>query len=116
MKYKVGNVVQGKVTGITDYGIFLTLDDGYSGLIHISEISDKFVQNISEYVSLNEILSVKVIECDDVNHKLKLSIKRIHKPSNHVIKEVGEGFGLLEASLPEWIREKQIEMNMNDYD
>ena len=58
MKYKVGNVVQGKVTGITDYGIFLTLDDGYSGLIHISEISDKFVQNISEYVSLNEILSV----------------------------------------------------------
>jgi len=116
MKYKVGNVVQGKVTGITNYGIFLTFDDGYSGLIHISEISDKFVQNISEYVSFNEVLSAKVIECDDVSHKLKLSIKRIHKPSNHVIKEVGEGFGLLEAALPEWIRVKQIEMDMNDDD
>ena len=95
MKYKVGNVVQGKVTGITDYGIFLTLDDGYSGLIHISEISDKFVQNISEYVSLNEILSAKVIECDEINHKLRLSIKRIRKPSNHVIKEVGDDSGYI---------------------
>jgi len=113
MEYKVGDVVQGKVTGITNYGIFLTFSDGYSGLIHISEISDKFVQNISEYVSLNEILSAKVIECDEINHKLRLSIKRIRKPSNHVIKEVGEGFGLLEAALPEWIRAKQIEMGIN---
>jgi len=116
MKYEVGNVVQGKVTGITNYGIFLTFDDGYSGLIHISEISDKFVQNISEYVTLNEFISAKVIECDEIKHKLKLSIKRIKKPSKQIIKEVGEGFGILEASLPEWIRNKQIEMNINEDD
>ena len=114
MKYKIGDIVQGKVSGITNYGIFITFDDGYSGLIHISEISEKFVQNISEYVSLTDFISAKVIECDDINHKLRLSIKRIQKSSSSVIKEVGEGFGLLKVSLPEWIRLKQIEMNMNE--
>ena len=85
-KYNKNDVVLGLVTGIENYGIFVSLDEYYSGLIHISEISDKFVQNISEYVSLNEILSAKVIECDEINHKLRLSIKRIRKPSENVKK------------------------------
>ena len=70
----------------------------------------------AEYVTLNEFISAKVIECDEIKHKLKLSIKRIKKPSKQIIKEVGEGFGILEASLPEWIRNKQIEMNINEDD
>ena len=44
--YKIGDIVKGKVTGIENYGIFLLMEDGYTGLIHISEISEKFVRNV----------------------------------------------------------------------
>ena len=49
-KYKVNDIVEGLVTGITEYGIFVSLDEYYSGLIHISEISDNFVRDINNFV------------------------------------------------------------------
>ena len=45
-KYNVGDIVEGEVTGITNYGVFVKLSYDYVGLIHISEIADKFVNNI----------------------------------------------------------------------
>ena len=51
-EYKKGNIVTGCVTGIEKYGIFVSLDNYYSGLVHISEISDSFVRNINDYVNI----------------------------------------------------------------
>ena len=76
-KYKIGDSVKGKVTGIEKYGIFLLMDDGYTGLIHISEISEKFVRNVFDYVQLDEVIVSKVIEVDDENKRLKLTIKNL---------------------------------------
>ena len=61
-KYKSGDIVTGCVTGIEKYGVFVSLDDYYSGLIHISEISDGFVRNIHDYVKIGETINAKVIE------------------------------------------------------
>ena len=76
-KYKIGDSVKGKVTGIEKYGIFLLMEDGYTGLIHISEISEKFVRNVFDYVQLDEVIVSKVIEVDDENKRLKLTIKNL---------------------------------------
>ena len=54
-KYFKNEVVEGCVTGIEKYGIFVTLDEYYSGLIHISEISDNFVRDINKFVNIGEV-------------------------------------------------------------
>lgn len=114
-KYKVGKIVKGCVTGIEKYGIFVGLDDFYSGLIHISEISTGFVRNVSDYVTLGETIYVKILEIDEQAGRLKLSIKdipyKIEKPkeTNQII-EVGSGFLPLKEHLNEWIMKKMKEL------
>ncbi len=60
-KYNKNDVVLGLVTGIENYGIFVSLDEYYSGLIHISEISDDYVRNINNYVNIGETIKVKIL-------------------------------------------------------
>lgn len=110
-KYKIGDSVKGKVTGIENYGIFLLTDDGYTGLIHISEISEKFVRNVFDYVQLNEIIISKVIDVDESNKRLKLTIKNLdYRIQDTKEKEDKNGFSLLKEKLPEWIAEYKSEM------
>jgi len=113
-KYEVGDIVEGTVTGIEDYGIFLSIDKDVSGLIHISEISDSYVKNVSNYAKINDIISAKVLSFDQVTKKLKLTIKELnHSAENNQkprIKETGLGFGELAEALPIWIKEKEEEL------
>ena len=105
-KYKVGDIVKGKVSGIENYGIFLLMDDGYSGLIHISEISDKFVRNVFDYVQLGEIINSKVLEVDEDNKKIKLTIKNFdYRVEDKRELEDKNGFSPLREMLPKWINE-----------
>ena len=59
---KRGDIIDVKITGIQPYGAFALLPDNSTGLIHISEISDKFVKSIASYVHINDIVKVKVID------------------------------------------------------
>jgi len=105
-KYKVGSTVTGNITGIEKYGAFVSLDDYYSGLIHISEISEGFVKDINDYVNLGETISAKIIEVDDESCHVKLSIKNIKSKPNRRkrnIEEVASGFGILKENLDEWV-------------
>ena len=118
-KYEVGNVVTGNVTGIEKYGIFVSLDEYYSGLIHISEISDDFVRDVNDYVKYGDTIKAKIIEVDDDTFHVKLSIKDMdHKgkvKKKRQIVETGSGFGILEDNLDNWINIKfeEIEKNKN---
>ncbi len=103
--YKVGDTVKGKVTGIEKYGFFIVTDAGYSGLIHISEISDKFVKNVYDYVTVDEEINSKIIEVDNQNKKLKLSIKNFDYKMNGSSNIDMNGFGPLREKLPIWISE-----------
>ena len=108
-KYKKNEVVEGLVTGIEQYGIFVSLDEYYSGLIHISEISDDFVRDINNYVNIGETIKVRVIESDDDSFHVKLSIKKLNYRINYnksKILETGSGFEVLKNHLPAWIKEK----------
>ena len=58
MTYQTGQIVEGKITGIQPYGAFVALDRNTSGLIHISEISDGYVRDISRFVKVGDIVKV----------------------------------------------------------
>ncbi len=108
-KYFDKEIVEGFVTGIEKYGIFVNLDEYSSGLIHISEISDKYVSDINKYVHVGEKIRVRIVDKDEENNHIKLSIKNldyhIHEKNKH-IKETGSGFDILRKSLDGWIEEK----------
>ncbi len=113
-KYKKDEVVLGLVTGIEQYGIFVSLDEYYSGLIHISEISDDYVRDINNYVNIGETIKARVIESDDDCFHVKLSIKnldyRIYRNKSKIA-ETGSGFEVLKEHLPIWINEKNDKKN-----
>ena len=115
VKYEKGKIVKGQVTGIEKYGIFVSLDEFYSGLIHISEISDGFVKNINDYVSIGETIRAKIVEVDEDNYHIKLSIKnfnyKIKNKNSMPLVETTLGFKPLEERLPGWIDVKLQELN-----
>lgn len=117
LKYEKGKIVTGQVTGIEKYGIFVSLDEFYSGLIHISEISDSFVKDINHYVSIGETIQAKVIETDEDVYHVKLSIKdlnyRTTRRTEPQLKEVANGFKVLEENLDGWISKKLKEIDSN---
>ena len=115
-QYKVGKIVKGNITGIEKYGIFVSLDNFYSGLIHISEISNDFVRDTSKFGEVGETIYAKVLEVDEKTNHVKLSIKDINyriskKRNKSKIKETGTGFGILFENLDNWIEEKLEEIN-----
>ena len=109
-KYNVGEIVTGCVTGIEKYGVFVGLDEYYSGLIHISEISDDYVRNIHDYVKIGEKIKAKVIEENAKTHHVKLSIKnieyRISRKNCRRIIETPQGFSTIKKELNVWIDKK----------
>lgn len=113
--YKKGSIITGSITGIEKYGAFVSLDEYYKGLIHISEIYQGFVRNISDYVNVGDTIKVKVIDVDEKSFHLKLSIKdinyKIKKEKIDPIEEVGSGFGILKDNLDMWIFSKKMTKN-----
>ena len=116
--YEVGSIVSGKVTGIEEYGIFLSLDNGTTGLIHISEISSAFVRDVSDYAKVGDVISEQVLAYDEKMDKLKLSIKYAEddkkKNTNREIVENGRGFDGLRESLDFWIDDKLKEIQQKE--
>ena len=83
MPVQVGEIVDGKVTDIMDYGVFVKLGDKKSGLVHISEVSREYVKDIHDVIKVGDEVKVKVIAIDD-NGKISLSIKKaLPKEENH---------------------------------
>ncbi len=76
---EVGQILKGKIVGITDFGAFLEYAPGKQGLIHISELANKFVKNVHDIVKIGQDLEVKVIGVDEDSGKVQLSLKRLNK-------------------------------------
>lgn len=115
-KYKVGDIIKGQVTGIENYGIFVNINNQYDGLIHISEVSLDYVKDINDYVKIGDDIYCQVLDIDEKNLHLKLSIKNINyknEDDNNPIKETRKGFLPLKENLDVWINEK-ISIYKND--
>lgn len=80
MALEVGSVVKGNVTGVMKFGAFVALPDNKSGMVHISEISHEYVNDINDAIKVGDEVTVKVISIDD--GKISLSIKaNLEKPA-----------------------------------
>lgn len=75
MTPEVGMIVEGKVTGITKFGAFVQLENGKTGLVHISEISNEYVTDINEHIKMGQTVKVKIVSIENED-KIALSIKR----------------------------------------
>ena len=75
MSIEVGSKVQGKVTGITNFGAFVELPNGSTGLVHISEVADNYVKDINEHLKVGDVVEVKVMNVE-ADGKIGLSIRK----------------------------------------
>lgn len=75
MSIEVGSKLQGKVTGITNFGAFVELPEGLTGLVHISEVADNYVKDINDHLKVGDQVEVKVINVEK-DGKIGLSIKK----------------------------------------
>ncbi|MBQ9265926.1 MAG: S1 RNA-binding domain-containing protein [Bacilli bacterium] len=123
INFKKGDIAEGIVTSIKKYGVFLSFDGGYIGLLHISEISTNFVNNISNFFKVGDLVNVLIKDVDKNSKFLKVSIKDLPDelneykeilPSKKVTSYLKEiDFSKLEKSLPKMVeeeieREKQL--------
>ncbi|MDD8049449.1 MAG: CvfD/Ygs/GSP13 family RNA-binding post-transcriptional regulator [Thomasclavelia sp.] len=120
---KLGSIVEVKITGIQPYGAFALLPDGSSGLIHISEISEKFVKSIDSFIKVDQTLKVKVIDYDEETKHARLSLKAIdnqyrrrskrvyYKNPRRPIEETPKGFAPLEQAMKQWLKDGIMEDN-----
>ncbi len=79
MEFGGGSVLEGKVTGITKFGAFVSLPEGKSGLVHISEIAYSYVNDVKDHLKEGQEVKVKVIGIDE-NGRINLSIKKAMDP------------------------------------
>jgi small subunit ribosomal protein S1 len=77
-RYKPGQVVKGKVTKLTNFGVFVELEPGLEGLLHISELSDDKVETPEDVVKVGDEVEVKVLRVDAKDRKIGLSRKNLH--------------------------------------
>lgn len=75
MPIEVGQIVEGKITGVTKFGVFADIGEGKSGLIHISEVALTYVEDINDFVKVNDVVKMKVLNISD-DGKISLSIKK----------------------------------------
>ena len=75
MTFEVGTILEGKVTGITKFGAFVSLPEGRSGMVHISEIASSYVKEVTDHLSMGQQVRVIVLG-EDERGRISLSIKK----------------------------------------
>jgi len=83
MLVEVGKIVEGKVSGITNFGAFVQLPGGKVGLVHISEVANEYVKDVKAHLKENQSVKVKVLSVDN-NGKISLSIKKAVEESSEI--------------------------------
>lgn len=109
---KIGERLKGEITGIQPYGAFVSLENGNSGLVHISEIKTGYIDNIHRLLSLGQTVEVQVIDYDEFTGKASLSMRSLEEERQHSMRrhrfsnnKHRTGFAPLKKALPVWTEE-----------
>lgn len=89
-KYKVGDIIEGKVLRIAPFGAFIEIIEGVDGLVHISQISDSHVKKVEDVLKISEIVKAKILAIDINEKKISLSIKDLNEPSSEEVSSENE--------------------------
>ena len=122
MKYQVGQLIVGKVYNVKPYALFMSFDDGVTGLLHISEISDSFILDIEKYGSVGDEIKVKILSIDKDNGFLRVSYKQVppeemyssHTNQRKVPTTSEDEFLPLKEKLDSWIKEAYENIEKGD--
>ncbi len=79
MTYKIGQIIEGKVTGIQPYGAFVSLDNETQGLIHVSEVQSGYTKNIHSLLKVGQPVTVQIIDIDEYSKKSQFIFKNVRK-------------------------------------
>lgn len=114
MECKIGEVLEGVVTGVQPYGAFVSLGEELQGLIHVSEIQSGYTKNIQDVLQIGEKIQVQVIDIDEYSQKISLSRRTLEsqfvlstprKKRYFTNKYKKIGFSTLNEALPSWTHE-----------
>lgn len=118
---KVGDIVEGTIISIKDFGAIMIFSNGRKGLLHISEVANVFIRNIRKYLKVGKTYQVKVLSIEDDGF-LKISMSKITQEEKEAhnsqvgkktfIDEEYIDFSALKKKIPQWI--KQAKENSND--
>ena len=86
-KYAVGNVVDGTVARMTDFGAFIELESGVDALLHVSQISKEHIEKPADVLKVGDAVTAKVVDFNEADHKISLSIKAMFAPEPSEAKE-----------------------------
>lgn len=118
--FVLDELVVGTITDIRPYGALIYFEENRKGLLHIKQISDSYISNIKTYLKINSSIKVRIIEIDETNGFLKLSLKSVPHSERIIFdKEKGESninptqidFTMLKEALPVWIDKAMEEIN-----
>lgn len=125
-EFRIGQIIEGEVTGIQKYGIFVKLSDKEQGLVHISECKHGFVTDLDNFINIGDKIKVKVIDIDEYTNKISLSIRALHqlntppfpakskkKPKRYL---PNIGFKTLKRQMPTLIEEALEVINGDRFD
>ncbi len=112
MAIEVGNICQGKVTGITKFGAFVELSENKTGLVHISEIAEGYVKQVGDHVSTGDEVTVKVLQIQE-DGKIALSIRKAHNGEEKT-RQAGrkqESPGSFENKMKQFLQDSEERLN-----
>lgn len=123
-RFEVGKIIEGTVLELRKYGAILAFEDDTRGLLHISEISDRYIHNIERFIQVGRTYHVKILEINEEGQFLKVSLKQItmedrldYKTSGKKRFPVDESlidFSPLEESLPEWTKRQKDKIEQEE--
>ena len=99
--YEIGQVIEGKVVQIKEYGAFIELEPGLDGLVHISEVAHKRVGNITDELTVGQVVNAKILEIDKDRRRISLSIRETIDPNAEKEAEAAEEAPVEEAPVEE---------------
>ncbi len=112
-EYKVGQLVEGKITRLTKFGAFAQIDDNLEGLIHISELSDRRVEHPKEILSVDDVVTLRIIKIDTNRRRIGLSLRKVESLK---YSEMDWEMALAELNGVELVEEDDTEPDVEDAD
>lgn len=114
MAIEVGSIIEGKVSRVMPFGVFITFSDNKVGLVHISEASTSYIENINEHFKIGDLVRAKVIKVD-VDGKISLSIKgAIEKKREKKVLQKEKSNGPIRPADIDWGRKNDDELSFED--
>lgn len=89
-KYKIGQIVTGKVTKVATFGAFIEIEEGIDGLVHISQISDDHIDNVKDALDVGSPVEARIVRVDRNERRIGLSIKAVSLPEEEFLKQADD--------------------------